>query len=377
MLIFISILWMLALLYGVLILVYRVGWQRRSRLELPADFVPEIFFSVIVPARNEEQNIAACLQSILDNDYPPELIEILVMDDHSTDRTAEIAGSFDRVRCLSLARFLGDRSVHAYKKKALEVAISQARGTVILTTDADCMVPPNWLKHIAAAYKQTHAVMVAGPVAYINDGSLISRFQSLDFMTMQGITAAAAALHLGYMSNGANLSFRKEAFDAVGGYKGIDHLASGDDYLLTMKLQQRFPGRFSFLSHQEAIVQTLPQPDWKSFLNQRIRWASKTGKYKDHRLTGILLLVYLFNLGLLLLTILALIRPSLWPHWLGLFFFKFFVELVLLLPIAKFFGRRRELTAFLFLQPLHIGYIVLAGWLGFRGSYEWKGRRLT
>jgi cellulose synthase/poly-beta-1,6-N-acetylglucosamine synthase-like glycosyltransferase len=287
--------------------------------------------------------------------------------------------SFNRenVRCISLSAFLKEAGpIVAYKKKALSAGIANSSGALIVTTDADCIAPPGWLRHIAAVYEKRQPVMIIAPVDFTCNGSLVQLFQSLDFMTMQGITAAAHYLKAGNMSNGANLAFSRSAFNEVGGYTGIDHMASGDDYLLLMKLQQRFPERIAYLKSQAAIVQTAPQPGWRSFLQQRIRWASKSGKYDDHRMTAILLLVYLFNLSFAVLFAAAFFNPILWQVLAGMFVLKIAVELYFLVPVARFFRKRRQLVLFPFLQPLHIAYIVLAGFLGFFGTYSWKGRKV-
>src|SRR5690606_32320876 len=120
-------------------------------------------------------------------------------------------------------------------------------------------------------------------------------FQSIDFMTMQGITIASNRLQLGNMSNGANFLFSKEAYLAVDGYKGIDQKASGDDMMLMQKIAQTFPDSIDYLFDKKAIVDTPVQPDWASFLNQRIRWASKADSYPQAKMSMVLLLVYLFN----------------------------------------------------------------------------------
>jgi len=109
-------------------------------------------------------------------------------------------------------------------------------------------------------------------------------------------------------------------------------------------------------------------------LNQRIRWSSKAGKYNDTRLTLILLLVYLFNLSLLVLFTAALFIPAYWIWLSGILFVKVLIELWYLAPVARFYNKSGELWYFPLLQPMHIAYIVLAGFLGKFGKYQWKGR---
>lgn len=367
---------LLTVLYIILMVLYRIGWGRQSDFILPKNFKPKTKISIIIPARDEENNIGACLDSILLGDYPKELFEIIVIDDHSTDSTADIVDAYnaDNVRCLRLIDYM-DATVTAYKKKAITTGIGHSTSELIVTTDADCIVPEQWLANIAAIYEQQKPVMITAPVAFTTDNSLVQLFQCMDFMGMQGITIAAHQLKMGNMSNGANLAFTRLAFDAVDGYTGVDHLSSGDDYLLMMKLNNAFPERIACLKSKHAIVTTTPQPDWGSFLQQRIRWASKSAKYDDKKLTGILIFVYLYNVAFMALLIAGIFMHGLWLVALGMYVAKVVIELYFLFPVSAFFNRRRQLVYFPFLELLHIPYIVLAGFLGFAGVYHWKGRK--
>lgn len=376
MLILIVCLCLLTAVYVALMLLYRKGWKEQPFFEQPHGTEPITSISVIIPARNEALNIEACIHSILANDYPRYKFEVIVVDDHSEDNTAALVEAFGdrRVRLIRLADLLDGQRLNAYKKKALTTGIELSNGELIVTTDADCIVSSQWLSNIATIYQKENPVMVIGPVDFIKNGRLVEVFQSLDFMTMQGITGAVNRLKLGNMCNGANLAFSKAAFQQVGGYTGIDHLASGDDFLLMMKLQQAFPGRLSYLKSTTAIVSTAPQPDWVSFLNQRIRWASKSGKYNDHRITAVLLMVYLLNLSLLVLAVFGFWNPVYWKIALITLTAKTISELFFLQSVAQFFQKKRQLLIFPLLQPIHILYIVVAGFLGMIGVYKWKGR---
>lgn len=367
----------LTLAYAVLMFSYKRGWERQHYFT-PGESVADTFISIIIPARNEEANIKACLDSIISGSYSVGKYEIIVVDDHSNDRTAEIAQSFPNVQLVRLADLVTDRDkVVAFKKLALSTGIDRSRGELIVTTDADCIAPPHWLTNIAAIYEQERPVMIVAPVDFTTKGSVVENFQAIDFMSMQGITAAVHQQQMGNMSNGANLAFSRTAYNSVEGYKGIDHLASGDDFLLMMKLQRKFPGRISYLKSQEAIVRTAPQPDWKSFLNQRIRWASKSGKYDDKRMTAMLMLVYLFNLSFLVLFIAGFFNVYAFAVLLGILLCKTVIEMIYLAPVAEFFGKKKLMNAYPLLQPLHIGYIISAGFLGMVGKYQWKGRKVS
>ncbi len=177
-------------------------------------------FSVIIPARNEADNIESCITDILSQNYPAHLFEIIVVDDYSEDETAQIvlkiATQHNNVRLLQLKDFTNNENLVAYKKRAIEIAIAEATGDWMVTTDADCSVTRNWLATYDAYIQEHDCVMVAAPVAYTNTGSFLSIFQVLDFISLQGITAAAVASGSHTLCNGANLCYSKNAFESVG-----------------------------------------------------------------------------------------------------------------------------------------------------------------
>ena len=192
------------------------------------------------------------------------------------------------------------------------------------------------------------------------------------------------------MCNGANLAYTKNASEELGGFAGIDTIASGDDMLLMHKIYKLHPDKVMFLKSQEVIVQTVPVNSIKEFFNQRIRWASKADKYNDKRIFAVLLLVYLVNVLLLALPFAAIFikatfNISLFPFtvvftilelWIFLLVIKTIAELIFLMPVSKFFGKRSMLWLFPLMQPFHILYTVIAGWLGKFGSYSWKERKV-
>jgi len=387
----IVITFVLLLIYALLIIYYRKSWLTIADFTLPvADFKPATKISIIIPARNEEDNIKYCLQSIIAQAYPQTLYEVIVVDDHSTDNTAAVVHSFNlpHIKLLALKDFIAATELNAYKKKAIEVAIAQSSGDLIITTDADCVVPENWLPTIAAFYQEKNPQFIVMPVAIDCSNRFIEIFQSVDFMTLQGITGAAVHKKMHSMCNGANLAYTKKAFNEAGGFKGIDTIASGDDMLLMHKIYTQDPAAVLFLKSKAVIVQTLPVENIARFFNQRIRWASKADKYDDKRIFAVLLLVYVFNVLLLILPIIALfnnaiININLYPVsittsvielWLFVLLSKTIIELFFLYPVAKFFNKQRLLWLFPLLQPFHILYTVIAGWLGKFGSYKWKGR---
>ncbi len=354
---------------------YRAGWKAIPPFVVKEDFVPQTSISVIIPARNEEGNIASCIESLLAQDYPAALRQIIVVDDHSVDATADIAGRFinHNVQCIRMVN-LPKPAGKAYKKQALSAGIALANSELILTTDADCLAGPHLLRTLAARYEESKPVAIIGPVTFAPAERLVEIFQVLDFATMQGVTAAIHHKGWGTLANGANLSFQRAAFHAVGGYEGTNHIVSGDDLLLVYKLRKAYPGQIAYLKSEAAVVSTPPQPDLGTFLEQRVRWASKSGKYGDGLLTAQLALVYLTNLALLGVFLAAFLTPLPWGAVLVLWGFKAIIDSWSAGPVLDYYGLDSK-TQYLFLfQPLHVVYIVVAGFLGMLGKYSWKGR---
>lgn len=341
-------------------------------------FEPSLKISVIIPARNEEENIALCLQSIVAQNYPKALLEIIVVNDHSTDATEQIVRSFElhNVKLINLADHVNADEINSYKKKAIEIAISQSTGELIVTTDADCVAGADWLHTVADFQNKTGAVLIAAPVRIALKKGLLSFFQTLDFLILQGITGASVYRKFHSMCNGANLAYTKKVFYEVEGFKNVDNIASGDDMLLMHKIVQRYPNRFFFLKSENAIVTTQPATTWKAFFLQRIRWASKAGKYDDIRITNVLFLVYFLNLALLLTLIYSIQSIEYLAYFFILVFTKTVVEYSFVSGVASFFGLQKLMSYFVYLQPVHIVYTVIAGFLGKFGKYEWKGRRV-
>ncbi|TAH02596.1 MAG: glycosyltransferase [Sphingobacteriales bacterium] len=358
--------------YTVLLLYYARWWQQTPVYKKQTTKEP-VAVTVIVPARNEAANIKACLQSLLNQQYPHHLLQIIVVNDQSEDATATIVKNTAGNSVLLLTTDTGFQT--APKKRAIEKAITHATGELIITTDADCITPNSWVATLVDYYQQTGAVFIAAPVNMAAGKSLVSIFQTVDFLTMQGITAGVVHRRFTNMCNGANLAYTKKAFEAVGGFKNIDAIASGDDMLLMHKIANHFPGKVGFIKSENATVTTLPVNSWKAFLQQRIRWASKATHYKEQALFAVLLLVYCCNFSMLILIVTGLLI-NLW--WLvGAFvFIKFFAELLLVGPVLKFFKQKKLWPWLLLLQPLHIVYIIMAGFLGQVKTYHWKGRRL-
>jgi cellulose synthase/poly-beta-1,6-N-acetylglucosamine synthase-like glycosyltransferase len=189
-----------------------------------------------------------------------------------------------------------------------------------------------------------------------------------------------AGIHRRFMNmcNGANLAYPKHIFYEVNGFEGIDHLASGDDMLLMQKIAQRYPDRIAYIKNPAATIFTKAKPTLKSFLQQRIRWTTKSTSYQEWRVTFILAMVFFFCCSIVfsLLLIPFIGKTAVWLFAIS-FFIKMTMDYFFLKNMARFFGRLDLMKTFFSSSVLHLLYIVVVGILGnFIKKYEWKGRRV-
>lgn len=373
---------LLIFLYCFLIIRAIHHWHKLPVFQLPKGFQPQTFISVLIPVRNEAANIALCLQSILQQNYPLPLFEIIVLDDHSEDDTPLIVQKIrtvaSNIHLLSLSDFEDEMPLNSYKKKAIEIGVAHAKGDLIVTTDGDCTVPKDWLLLLAACYETQEPQLIAAPVLFHQEKNWLEYFQSLDYAGMMLMTAAGIQSKTMRMSNGANLAYPKRVFLEVNGFQGIDHLASGDDMLLAQKIAARYPQGITFLKSAHAAVLTQAKPNWRGFLNQRIRWATKSATYREGRMIFVLGIVFLFCSNILL---------SLWMipfvGWAMALVFvlqiasKVIADYQLLGAACRFFQRQDLMRTFFISEILHTLYIVIVGILSnLIKKYEWKGRKV-
>lgn len=333
--------------------------------------------SVIIAARNEENNIARTIDAILNQNFPKDKLELIIVDDHSTDRTAEIIKSYadSGVKLLQLA--VGD-ALNSYKKYAITKAIEMSTGEIIVSTDADCRMGNNWLRTIVSYFEEHDSYMVSSPVAYSEEKSRFEELQTLEFLYLIGLGAAGIGNQSPTTCNGANLAYRKSLFFELGGFQGIDNLASGDDELFLHKVAEKYPYKIGFCKSKDAVVYTDAKPDIQSFISQRKRWASKSTKYKDKKVVALGVSIWLFNLALIL-SLLAFIFLLPEFNWILLIAFalKIGVEFIFMLPVTKFVDRTSLLWYVPLLSVVHTIYIVYIGIAGNVGKYDWKGRKVN
>lgn len=358
---------------------YSVGFNLLPRYE-KNEISSESKISIIIAARNEEVKISACLTDILNQTYPRELFEIIVIDDFSTDKTAKKIASLNsqQINFLSLKDFVNENeNIKSFKKKAIEIAVEKASGRLIITTDADCRMGKNWLNTIVSFYEKTKCKMIAAPVTFSREKTIFENLQSLDFIGFQGITGACLFFNFPNMCNGANLIFEKKAFEEVGGYTNADNTASGDDMMLMHKIAKQFPRSVKFLKSRNATVFTYAQPTVKSFWSQRIRWTSKTGFYKDWRIPAILYSVFIFYLLIFWNGIFSILKPEFLPCFLLPVLAKMCSDYFFLFSVTAFFRRQKLMLLFFPAWIFHIVYVLIVGVAVNFVKPDWKGRKIS
>lgn len=372
------LIWMLLGSYAVFTIALAFLWSRirkPSKSVVPSE---KIFITVIVPVRNEAENILHLLEDLDRQTWPTSHFEVLIMDDSSTDNTAGIVRDFAKHAHADIKLIpLPDVPTSAPKKRAIETAMTYARGNLIVTTDGDCRAQACWLRAIAVCYTHTGAKLISSPVTFTDERTLPDQLQTVEFASLIG--SGAASMSAGYpsMCNGANLAYEKEAFQEVSGYDGVRHIASGDDEFLMHKIAARYPGSVHFLRNRDAVVRTAPHRNWASFYRQRKRWASKWKHYQSK--TPLVLAVYVFacNFALILAAALALtgfISPE---GFLAALALKCIPEWFFLGSVLIFLQKPRSVFFIPLTQCIYPFYVCFFGLVAQKGKYEWKGRKLV
>jgi cellulose synthase/poly-beta-1,6-N-acetylglucosamine synthase-like glycosyltransferase len=370
--------WMLPIAttaYVAIAFAFRIGLSRQHE---PRETDDTPFVSVIVAARNEEAYLGECLERLASQTYPGERYEILVVDDESADRTLEIARTAEARYPNVIALDVGSGFPEmAAKKRPMSVGLQQARGQIILTTDADCRVPTTWIA-ATVAYFEDDVAAVIGFSQVLAPGKakpFLERLQALDFLALMSAAAGAANLGFPLAASGQNLAYRRSAFDRVGGFTQIAHRPSGDDVLLLQLMRRANCGAVRFAMNREAYVTTCRTETLGGFLRQRRRWASnaRCQLRLNPAFFGYIASVFLVHalVPVCLLTATS-IPATLMP--LACWAAKVGASLLVVGKGAAAFDRRDLMRVFPVWELLQIPYILLVGTLGTLLPYTWKSR---
>jgi len=364
---------LLSSIYFIYIIIHLISWNRLSSVKITDTYIPKTKISLIIAARNEELPIGKCLASIAAQNYPVSLLEVIVVDDHSTDKTKEIAETaFTQMRISG--KCISNREKAHGKKSALTEGIKNSSGELLVITDADCTSDKNWLSAIEDEYQKSGAHMLCGPVQIINESGLIGRFQTLELCGLSMLSGAGINAGIPLLCNGANLAYTRQIFDDVEGFKGIDNNPSGDDVLLMFKIHQKYPGKICYVKSRDAIVFTDAQNSLKAFVLQRIRWASK-GLYSKNRVNSFIsILVFASNFFSFLAILFSLIFEKIFPVIILGIALKLISDFLLLLTGTLFFERKKLLWIFPVAEFITMAYVSWVGIAANFSSYSWKDR---
>jgi cellulose synthase/poly-beta-1,6-N-acetylglucosamine synthase-like glycosyltransferase len=369
-------LFVIALLYFSVIVCFTTGWILLDEPGKSTGLTTSV--SLIIPARNEEAAIISCLEDIAVQDYPANLLEVIIVDDNSTDHTGRVVTDFIRLHQgipLILIK-IPDDQLQTGKKKAIEYAVSHSNGDLIITSDADTRFGPSRISAIAGYYEMSRPKMILAPVSFYHEDSFFSSIQSLEFLGLMGVTGGSSGIGWPVMCNGANLGYERKAFTAVGGYMDNFSYSSGDDAFLMGKIRKQFgAGSVKYLRSSDAIVLTKAQDSFNDFVQQRIRWVSKNKGMKDVRILSVAIITWLFNFSFLAGVIYGFFNPDFFYPLLIVLLGKMGIEFPLLFLTARWFGKTKLLVYYPVGQLLNIFYVVFIGFLGNFVPYTWKGRK--
>lgn len=332
------------------------------------NLVPKTSFTIIVPFRDEKENLPILLESFSALDYPKDLFKVILVDDNSSEKFHIPHFTFD------VSQIDNIRVSTSPKKDAITTAMQHVKTNWVITTDADCVVPQNWLLNFDNYIQENNVAMLAGAVTYKCKKSFLDHFQQLDLTSLQGATIGSFGLNKGFMCNGANFAYQKSLFEELNGFEGNDKIASGDDVFLLQKAIEKFPNKVHYLKAYEAIVTTKPTENWKSLFYQRVRWAAKTSSYKSTFGKFLGLIVFFGNLSFVIGFFFLLFGLWSYPIFVIFAFSKFAIDFVLLFVTNQFLSKTKIKSLFLssLLYPFFSSSVALYSLFG---SYEWKDRR--
>lgn len=339
----------------------------------------ETGFSIVVAFRNEAENLPELLRSFAAVKYPADKFEIILVNDASEDASEKICRAFMQENShLKASLVPAQRKTPSPKKDAVNTAVALAQYDFILTTDADCVVPENWLQAFDSYISENRVKLIAGPVSIISAGAgktdLLKIFQEIDFMSLQAATIGGFGVDKPFMCNGASLCYEKAAFLAVDGFEGNEAIASGEDVFFLEKIE-RAGYKTGFLKNTEALVVTTPEPDLRRLISQRIRWAAKTSAYEGRFAKFVAVVVFLMNVSLIFGLIAVLTGHFPQQTFLLMFLVKFNVDFYLIYKCAVLFRREKVMKNYFwcsFIYPFFSSYVAVVSLFA---GYTWKGRR--
>ncbi len=363
----------ITILYLLLIGSFVFGFDKVPVFKLK-DVGAKTKFSVIIPFRNEANNLPDLLASINALEYPNHLYEIIFVDDDSNDDSNDLITKFLTNARNDIKVISNERASNSPKKDAITTAVKHSKHKWIITTDADCILPKYWLDSFDEFIQKKQSKCIVAPVTYVNENSFLNRFQTLDMLSLQGTTIGGFGIKKPFLCNGANFAYQKKIFLELKGFDGNSNMASGDDVFLLEKVIKARPKMVNYLKCEQAIVTTKAQHNWNTLKEQRVRWAAKTSLLKNNfsKLTG--LIVLLMNSLIIVLLTLTLINEFSFKSFIYILIIKFSIDFLLIYKSALFFNQKHILSTYLFGFLIYPFFSVFIASISMFRGYKWKGR---
>lgn len=363
------------LLYLTLIVSFCLAYNNIKAFENKA-IEQKIGFSIVIPFRNEALHLPDLLNSISELNYPVDLFEIILVDDDSDDDSKVVINNFINSIKTKISIVIIDniRTTKSPKKDAITLAITHAKYDWIITTDADCILPNQWLTIFDVFIQTKQPKFIVAPLTYTKFLSFLETFQLLDILSLQTATVSGFGLKKPFLCNGANLAYTKMIFNEVGGFKGNDSISSGDDIFLLEKVVAKDKNAVHYLKSTNAIVKTYPESTLKKLFFQRVRWAAKTSSYNNTfgKLVGFIVL--LMNAVLITGFVLSCVKLFSFKYLAIVFALKFMVDFWCIYKSASFFNQKKILRSFIISSLLYPGFSVFVAVYSTFFGYTWKHR---
>jgi len=234
------------------------------------------FVSVLICAKNEQNTIGDLLESLTRLTYPKDKYEVVLIDDESEDNTFDIMNRYigKNANWLCYKNQIVDKSIKG-KKKAITFGIEKCKGDIILTTDADCIVPPDWIQSMVKFFADENVGMVLGHSPVEKGKGLLNKIQRFDAICESTVALATANINKPFHSNGRNLAYRKKVFYEIGGYEDNKHIASGDDFFLSKGVLEKTNYGFAYNTSPDSFVKTKSEGFGIKYFFQQFRRNSK------------------------------------------------------------------------------------------------------
>lgn len=356
-------------MYFLLILLFIIGFNKLK--ESVGNRPPQTHFSIIIPFRNEVKRLPHLLKSIAALEYTKHFFEIILVDDDSSDESVKIINEFCNDNPDNNIQLIKNiRSSNSPKKDAISIAIPKAKYDWIVSTDADCILPPLWLASFNTNILINKPNMLIAPVSFKSNSTFLAKFQLIDFLSMQGATIGGFGVQQPFMANGANLAYRKDLFLTLNGFEDNNFIASGDDVFLLENFIAYDKTKVLFIKNIEALVTTFPTNTWTELIQQRKRWAAKATHFKNPFAKGIGMVVFLANF----LVVISFVMSYFNLNFLWFLFPKAVIDTILIYKTVHLYQEKLKPISYLKTVIFHSFFTTFIAISSMFGSFKWKGR---